>query len=130
MTCTRQSPCPTDSRTKLPSSNGPDSPSVRNEAFSSAACIQVVITAVSSLAKEYVALTGSGPVSPAIVDPGKIGKPAGTPSQIRPQAVSVWVSAAGLSAGALGVSADALGAPDAAGLGAAVGPPDGEGPAL
>jgi hypothetical protein len=84
-----------------------------------------------------VALTGSGLVSPAIVDPGKIGKPAGTPSQIRPQAVSVCVSAAGLSAGALGAPADALGAPadalgapEAAGLDANVGPPDGDGPGL
>src|SRR3990170_5991183 len=86
-----QSPSPTDSMTKPPSSSGPDSDSVRNAAVSSAFCIQPAICAVSSFATEYVALTGSGLIGSAIADPGNLGNPVGTSSQMRPQPVSVWV---------------------------------------
>ena len=58
----------------------------------------------------------------AATDPGKRGNPAGTPSQMRPHSVSVWVAVTGLLAGAL-VSPDTPG-PDATGdawsVGAAV----------
>jgi hypothetical protein len=70
-----------------------------------------------------VALTGSGLESSAIVDPANVGNPGGTSSQIRPHAVSVCVTAAGLLAGALA-------APEATGLGAVVGAPEGEDLAL
>src|SRR3990170_4824998 len=86
-----QSPSPTDSRTKPPSSSGPESESVRNAAVSSAFCIQPAIWAVSSLSMAYVALTGSGLTGSATLDPGNLGNPAGTLSQIRPQPVSVCV---------------------------------------
>jgi len=119
-TWTRHSPAPTESRTKLPSSSGPDRASVLKDAFSSAVCIQVAITAVSSFATEYVALTGSGLAPSATIDPGNRGNPAGTPSQMRPHSVSVWVSADPPSAGALA-------APDAARLGALAGTAEGDG---
>src|SRR5688572_13579162 len=77
--------------TNPPSSRGPDSDSVRSAAVSRAFCIQPAISAVSSLSTAYVALTGSGLTGSEIVDPGNLGKLAGTSSQIRPQPVSVWV---------------------------------------
>src|SRR3990170_4528693 len=94
----RHSPSPTDSRTKPPSSSGPDSESVPNAAVSSAFCIQPAIWAVSSFATEYVALTGSGLTGSAIADPGNLGNPTGTLSQMRPQPVSVWVPPAAVAA--------------------------------
>src|SRR4051812_15325685 len=45
-----------------------------------------------------VALTSLMPASSAGVDPGKVGKPEGRASQIRPQAVSVWVVVAAFEA--------------------------------
>src|SRR3990170_6742692 len=95
-----QPPAPTDSMTKPPSSSGPDNESVRNAAVSSAFCIQPAIWAVSSLATEYVALTGSGLIGSAIADPGNLGNPVGTLSQMRPQPVSVWAPPMTLALGA------------------------------
>ncbi len=76
--------------TKLPSSAGPFKPAVLKVAISSAPCIHVAIACGSPPGTAYRALAGSLLASSAGVAPGNRGKPSGTVSQMRPQAVSVW----------------------------------------
>jgi len=79
---------PVESRTKLPSSSGPDW-SVVYPAVSSPAFIAAVASS-GPAPTEKAALTGPA-IESAGVELGGRGNESGIASQIRPQAVSVWV---------------------------------------
>jgi hypothetical protein len=79
---------PVESRTKLPSSSGPDwsvvYPAVSSPAFTAA------VASSGPAPTEKAALTGPAIESAGVELAGR-GNESGTASQIRPQAVSVWV---------------------------------------